>query len=78
MMQAMLSDIRPILQARSDRFVLVSMAAGLSIAQIAQQCGFEDPSYFTLRFRETYGVPPKAYRREMAGQLQQNPASTRL
>ena len=60
----------------NSRLLLVQ--TDLSIAQIALQCGFEDPSYFTLRFRETYGVPPKAYRREMAGQLQQNPSSTRL
>lgn len=36
----------------------------LSVAEIALRCGFEDASYFTLRFRETYGVTPGAFRQE--------------
>ena len=43
MMREMLSGIAPILRARSDRFVLVSMAAGLSMAQIAEFAGGDYP-----------------------------------
>ena len=43
MMREMLSGIAPVLRARSDRFVLVSMAAGLSMAQIAEFAGGDYP-----------------------------------
>ena len=43
MMQELLRSIRPILESRTDRFVLVSMAAGLSIQQIVQMAGAEYP-----------------------------------
>lgn len=39
MMAAMLADIAPVLAARADRFVLVTMAAGLSMARIGNMAG---------------------------------------
>ena len=45
-MCTMLTEIAPVLQARDDRFVLVSMAAGLSVRQIAE---FSGGSYPVLR-----------------------------
>lgn len=42
-MAAMLSDIAPVLAARQDKFVLVSMAAGLSIADIRRMAGNDYP-----------------------------------
>ncbi len=39
MMADLLSSIAPVLQARTDRFVLVSMAAGLSCAQLMAMAG---------------------------------------
>ncbi|MDR0889183.1 MAG: pyrroline-5-carboxylate reductase [Oscillospiraceae bacterium] len=38
-MGAVLGEIAPILAGREDRFVLVSMAAGLSVAQICEMAG---------------------------------------
>lgn len=35
----------------------------LSIREIAFQCGFDDPGYFTRLFGRTQGVSPKEYRR---------------
>lgn len=32
------------------------------IAQIAQECGFSDQSYYTRRFREQTGITPRQYR----------------
>ena len=32
------------------------------IADIAEECGFKDASYFTKTFRESFGVTPKDYR----------------
>lgn len=46
MMGELLSSIAPVLRARTDRFVLVTMAAGLSIAQIQTLAG---GSYPTIR-----------------------------
>ena len=46
MMEQMLASIAPVLQARTDRFVLVTMAAGLSIARIRELAG---GSYPTIR-----------------------------
>jgi len=39
MMAGLLSDIAPILQSRTDRFVLVSMAAGLTMERICEMAG---------------------------------------
>lgn len=33
-----------------------------SIIEIADQCGFQSPSYFTKLFREKYGVTPTSFR----------------
>ncbi len=43
MMADMLAGIAPVLAARQDRFVLVSMAAGLTMAQIAAMAGGDYP-----------------------------------
>ncbi|MBO5836348.1 MAG: pyrroline-5-carboxylate reductase [Oscillospiraceae bacterium] len=42
-MESMLSDIAPVLASRQDRFVLVSMAAGLSIADIRRMAKSDYP-----------------------------------
>lgn len=42
-MQELLQEIAPVLQARTDRFVLVSMAAGLSLARLTEMLGIEVP-----------------------------------
>ncbi len=43
MMADVLSDIAPVLRSRTDRFVLVSMAAGLTTQRIAEMAGGEYP-----------------------------------
>ncbi len=42
-MEALLASLRPILEARQDRFVLVSIAAGLEIATLQQMAGAPYP-----------------------------------
>jgi AraC-like DNA-binding protein len=37
----------------------------MSIAQIAQHCGFSRQSYFTRRFHETFGMTPSSFRSDM-------------
>ena len=34
-----------------------------SIARVARQCGFTDPAHFSRRFRETFGMSPREWRR---------------
>lgn len=36
--------------------------SGKSINEVAEECGFNDPSYFTKTFRSTFGMTPKEYR----------------
>ena len=43
MMAGLLEELRPILSARTDRFVLASMAAGLSCARIREMAGVDCP-----------------------------------
>ena len=43
MMAGMLSGIAPVLAARQDRFILVTMAAGLTMARIREMAGVDCP-----------------------------------
>ena len=43
MMADLLAELRPVLAAREDRFVLASMAAGLSCARIREMAGVDCP-----------------------------------
>lgn len=43
MMEALLGEIAPVLKSRADEFVLVSMAAGLTMADIRRMAGGEYP-----------------------------------
>ena len=43
MMAGMLAQLQPVLAARTDRFILCTMAAGLSMVQIRQMAGGEYP-----------------------------------
>lgn len=36
----------------------------ISVEEIGKTCGFESPSYFSKRFRETYGCTPTEYRKK--------------
>lgn len=40
------------------------ISTGRSIAEIADECGFTDASYFTKTFRAAFGKTPKEYRNE--------------
>ena len=39
---------------------------GISIADLAQQCGFSSASYFAASFKKVYGVTPSNYRLKQA------------
>lgn len=37
----------------------------LSIAHIADECGFNDSNYFSVKFKNMYGISPKSFRKQM-------------
>ena len=45
----------------------------LSIREIALQCGYEDPSYFTKSFRNAYNQSPSEYMKKHIGHIGKNP-----
>lgn len=38
-----------------------SLLAGEKIADVAFECGFNDPSYFSMRFKHHFGLPPSKF-----------------
>lgn len=40
----------------------------MSVSEIARQCGFSSPVYFSVSFRNKYGLSPSKYRKEHAKQ----------
>ncbi|NLG57192.1 MAG: AraC family transcriptional regulator [Clostridiales bacterium] len=58
-----LSPSRYILESRLKKTRDLIIYTTLSIQQIAIQCGFQSPSYFTVRFREQFGTAPGIYRK---------------
>lgn len=41
--------------------------SGLSVGQVAQRVGYDDPAYFTRAFRRTHGTTPSGWRRSGRG-----------
>jgi AraC-like DNA-binding protein len=54
---------------RAQRLLCDKRYDGVSIAEVAWNCGFSEPSHFTRRFREQFGTPPTGYRRRVADRL---------
>jgi len=60
-------SFREILQEyRIDRAAEHLRRTSISIAEIARQCGFRDPSHFGKTFHRRMGVTPLGYRRQQA------------
>ncbi len=47
--------------------ILLQQSEKLSIAQIAARCGFNDSNYFSLRFKQQYGISPKKRQQQLRG-----------
>lgn len=43
------------------------LADARHIAEIAYECGFEDPDYFSRAFSKRFGIPPKKWRAQQLG-----------
>jgi AraC-like DNA-binding protein len=55
--------------ARTYRLRLAArrlVGSGAAISEIAYGVGFSSPAHFTLRFRERFGMTPRAYRASAA------------
>ncbi len=50
---------------RAERLLLDRRYDGVGIAEIAWNCGFSEPSHFTRRFRQRFGVSPTIYRKRL-------------
>lgn len=57
------SPMRMIVSARVDHAKKLLMNPGLSIVQVAEQCGFDDPYYFSRLFKSYTGKSPSAFRK---------------
>jgi AraC-like DNA-binding protein len=53
-----------ILRVRINAAAQTLATEAISVAEIAQQAGFYDQSYFTKQFRKQMGLTPSAYRRQ--------------
>jgi transcriptional regulator GlxA family with amidase domain len=47
---------------RAHRLLADKRFEDVRIAEIAWNCGFSEPSHFSRRFRERFGVPPTSFR----------------
>jgi AraC family transcriptional activator of tynA and feaB len=47
---------------RAREQLLAAESRGVSIAALARRCGFADPSHFSRRFRQAFGVSPTEWR----------------
>ncbi|OAN10934.1 AraC family transcriptional regulator [Photobacterium jeanii] len=53
-----------VLQKRLELAQQLLRESGLSLAQVAQSCGFGSQSSFTQAFSRTYGMPPAKFRKD--------------
>ena len=51
-------------EARIKRACQLLENSGLNVSEVAYQCGFADPKYFSRCFKQTMGVSPTEYKRK--------------
>lgn len=49
---------------RAEQAIPLLTETALSITEIAETVGFDDPNYFTRTFKKHFGVPPMQYKKE--------------
>lgn len=57
-----LTPIRFLWRIREEEGVRLLRETGLTVSQIAEGCGFQNPFHFTRRIRQRYGEPPRSVR----------------
>ena len=61
-----LSPMAYLLELRLRHASLLLRGTSKTVAEIAGECGFEDPSYFARVFKRKYGAPPNQCRNAKA------------
>ena len=56
------TPVQYIIRQRLENAQELLTDSNLSVAQIAEQCGFTDPFYFSRCFRKHFGISPREYR----------------
>jgi AraC-like DNA-binding protein len=62
------TPIELVWRARVTQAARLLRETGLTIAEIAHQTGFPNPYHFSRRFRQQFGLPPRAWRLQNWGQ----------
>lgn len=60
-----LTPARYLWRLRTERGVAMLGETGLSIAEIAERCGFSDPFHFTRLVKRLQGISPRALRQQL-------------
>jgi AraC-like DNA-binding protein len=47
------------------RRLLEIYGRSITVAEVAEACGFEDAVYFSKRFKQFTGVSPEAYKKQL-------------
>ena len=53
-------------ELRIEQAKRLLLRADLSVGEVAEECGFEDESYFVRFFKKNVGITPGAYRKRFA------------
>ena len=46
--------------------MMLSMHSGATIAEVAYECGFSDPKYFSRCFKMQFNITPTEFRKQLA------------
>ena len=58
-----MSIMNYLVRARLDEAKRLLASPGTSVAQVAEQVGFDDPAHFSRSFKRAEGISPSDYRR---------------
>lgn len=58
-----ITPMRYVWDARLRRGVELLTQSGLSVSEVAEQCGFQTPFHFSRLVKQRYGMPPRELRR---------------
>ena len=59
------SPVEYLTEARLRRSLAMLSRTDLDVAEVAERCGFSDPSYFSRVFKQNYGVSPSKVTRRI-------------
>lgn len=64
-----LTPMRYLIRLRARHAGRLLVETDLTITQIAQNCGYDDPNYFSRQFRQCLGATPSQYRKAQINEL---------